>query len=434
MSEKGSLNLVNGTSQSWQLTSSSSKKLKTWDFPQTIAAGAQGMCTIETEDTSSDTRGDATYTLGDTLFTFLIQLVMQDGKVALQASWNGTEADSVVFPPAMAEVPSAIGWSKDGTVAAGVFPLSTEPIPPVPGTGWTSDWLGIYGRCLAAQKLSKLTIPGTHDSGSYGISKPNKFTKTQDLDFNGQLSAGVRYFDMRIGYQPQYDDTNRFVLVHDFAKSVTLQDALGQIVAFLAQHPAEILILDFHRSTNFAFDPPEYDDPGFPYAELAYWIGKGLGPLAYAIPAGRNAADITLNDVYATSGRVLVSFNVDASVYANAAYIPPITQVWQGSGKDWNEPDAVPKFFSCVLGQVAADCPDGEAVPIPQDQIWAMMAAINYPPLQPPEALSPELDNLVYGGSAWSKECNAIATDFIEKTALVSNSVCTSVLKGTTGS
>ncbi|MBV9494362.1 MAG: hypothetical protein JOZ54_08945 [Acidobacteria bacterium] len=431
MSEKGRLNLVNGTNQSWQLTSSSSTKLKTWDFPQTIAAGAQGMCTIETEGTSSDTRGDATYTLGDTLFTILIQLVMQDGKVTLQASWNGTEADYVVFPPAMAEVPSAIGWSKDGTVAAGVFTLSTAPIPPVAGTGWTSDWFGIYGRCLAAQKLSALTIPGTHDSGSYGISKPNKFTKTQDLDFNGQLSAGVRYFDMRIGYQPEYDDANRFILVHDFAKSVTLLDALGQITSFLAQHAAEILILDFHRFTNFASDQPD-DDSNFPYAELTYWIGKGLGPLAYAIPSGRNAADVTLNDIYATSGRVLVSFNVDASVYSNAAYIPPITQVWQGGDKDWNTPDAVPKFFSCVLGQVTEDCPGQKPVAIPQNQIWAMMAAINFPPLQPPEVLSPDLDNLVYGGSEWSQECNAIATDFIEQTALVSNSVCTSVMKGTT--
>ncbi len=304
-------------------------------------------------------------------------------------------------------------------------------MPRVPAglTAWTPDWMALYGRCMHDRTLRDLTLPGTHDSGSYGIPKPHEFTKTQDLDFQGQLSAGVRYFDMRVGYQPQYDDDRRFILVHEAAKSdVTLAAALAEMTAFLSAHPAEIFILDFHRFTNFAFSPPHYDDSGFGYAELAYDIREGLGTAEFDIPSGMDATQVTLDDVYATAGRVLVSFN--SSYYPNTAYIPAITQVWQGSSAYWNTRHGLKKFIACVLDNNPDDCPDNKPVPIPTG-IWAMMAAINFPPITHPQSLAPDIDHWFYGGSSWSMKCNAIPTDFVEKTALVSNSVCTSVLKGT---
>lgn len=418
LSETGYLNLVNGTTLPWDLTSIQSYDLKVWDFPQTLDAGAQYRCTIETEHSSSAS-GTASYVLRGTNFTFDFLLSIVDEQVVLQASWNGTDGIYLVFPPPLQGTHQCtIGWSSGGTVAAGVFFPNSERLPQAVTDDWRTDWMYYYSPFMAAQKLCSLTLPGTHDSGTYDMVVPLPiYTKCQDLDFTGQLSVGTRYFDMRIGFQPQYDDDWRFLLVHEEIKTyTTLADALGQISGFLQAHPAEILILDFHRFTNFAFDPPVYDGPTFPYAELTYWIQQGLGDHLFAIPSNMAASDVTLNDIYATAGRVLVSFNTGD--YTNRAYIPPITQEWKSGLCKSSELEA---FIASVM-----ESP-------PSGVFWAMMAAINCPPFHPPHSLAPDIDNWFYGGSDWSMKANAIPTDFIEKTALVSNSVCSSVLKGTRG-
>jgi 1-phosphatidylinositol phosphodiesterase len=440
MGDRGCLSLVNGCTAIWKRTAKSSTKLKKWDFPE-VVGGGQTVVEIETDGEShvpSDASGDVTYQLQDTSSSFEIQLRVVDGQIVLQVVWAQTPENFVVFPPASAAGGGVdIGWSKDGTVSLGVFNLKVKPLPPVPVNDpapWTADWFGFYGTCMATLPLSALTIPGTHDSGSYGIPFPNLYTKTQDLSFTDQLSAGVRYFDMRVGYEGD----QQFILVHDWVKStVTLADALGQIRAYIDAHAAEIIILDFHRFTNFTTDPISYDGPDFPYAKLADCVETGLGSTLFSIPAGMDAAAVTLNDVYDPEnggGRVLVSFNPggDPPYYTNPAYIPPITQVWQGSELEWNRPDGLKKFITCVLDGETKDCPDKKPVPIPTG-IWAMMAAINYPPIVHPQSLAPDIDNWFPGGSAWSTKCNAIPTDFIEQTALVGNCVCTSIYKGTQG-
>ena len=64
--------------------------------------------------------------------------------------------------------------------------------------------------------INNITIPGTHDSGTYDIGQLTNFNifnkifrnietsvlsgagQTQDLDITEQLNSGIRYFDIRI--------------------------------------------------------------------------------------------------------------------------------------------------------------------------------------------------------------------------------------------
>ena len=46
-----------------------------------------------------------------------------------------------------------------------------------------------------------MLIPGTHDSGTYGINNAvSQYSKCQDLNLRDQLNAGVRFIDIRVKY------------------------------------------------------------------------------------------------------------------------------------------------------------------------------------------------------------------------------------------
>ncbi|KAH9102075.1 hypothetical protein LEN26_008843 [Aphanomyces euteiches] len=114
--------------------------------------------------------------------------------------------------------------------------------------------------------LHQLCLPGSHNSGSYGVHGKNvsgdcdaalvryikhvpgvagfvaRWAKCQRLSIMEQLDAGIRYFDMRI--QVCHDDTIR--LCHSLW-SITLNDFLDQVHAFLDANPLELVVLDVNH-------------------------------------------------------------------------------------------------------------------------------------------------------------------------------------------
>jgi 1-phosphatidylinositol phosphodiesterase len=86
--------------------------------------------------------------------------------------------------------------------------------------------------------LAALTIPGTHDSGA--INEPFAgIAKTQNLTFADQLTAGVRYFDVRCR---NFND--QFLIYHgSIDQNQTFDDVLAAMYAFLDAHPGETLIV-----------------------------------------------------------------------------------------------------------------------------------------------------------------------------------------------
>ncbi|MDH6131388.1 1-phosphatidylinositol phosphodiesterase [Kitasatospora sp. MAA4] len=96
-----------------------------------------------------------------------------------------------------------------------------------------TDWMGALPD---AGYLSRLTVPGTHDTCSrYG----GPITQTQTLAVPDQLAAGVRFLDIRCRA------INGVFAIHHgpFFQQIFFGDVLNLCQAFLAQHPGECVVM-----------------------------------------------------------------------------------------------------------------------------------------------------------------------------------------------
>jgi hypothetical protein len=130
---------------------------------------------------------------------------------------------------------------------------------------WRSQWMRDLGSDIANIPLNDLTIPGTHDMGTYGIagSSPDStdgqatlcgfvhtvcehYGRAQDpiKDAEHELNDGIRYFDLRVcGSGPGFAT---FVTCHGL-EAAPLQEILDQTRAWLEGHPGEVVFLDFNH-------------------------------------------------------------------------------------------------------------------------------------------------------------------------------------------
>ena len=100
-------------------------------------------------------------------------------------------------------------------------------------------------------KLSNMSIPGTHDSCTQYVDMRYIF-QCQDASVATQLIYGYRYLDMRLVLEQKHDQQT-LVLKHSiarcktsnspFAGTLTLDDVLRDVSAFLDAHPTETVIL-----------------------------------------------------------------------------------------------------------------------------------------------------------------------------------------------
>jgi hypothetical protein len=92
---------------------------------------------------------------------------------------------------------------------------------------------------LKDKRLQELTIPGTHDSGTYslnlaGIEHP--ISKTQTLNVADQLNAGIRFFDIRV-------NTDDMTLNHGRTRTeVRLKGVLEDFKKFLKETDETIIM------------------------------------------------------------------------------------------------------------------------------------------------------------------------------------------------
>ncbi|MEJ5104814.1 phosphatidylinositol-specific phospholipase C [Chryseobacterium sp. MYb328] len=98
--------------------------------------------------------------------------------------------------------------------------------------------------------ISKISIPGTHDSGAR-IDAPvvTGTAKTQNLSIAEQLNAGVRFLDIRCRHID-----NSFTIHHGaIYQNLNFDDVLNACYAFLASHPSETIIMSVkeeHDASN----------------------------------------------------------------------------------------------------------------------------------------------------------------------------------------
>ena len=147
-----------------------------------------------------------------------------------------------------------------------IIPLTeTGDQTPVEGS---ADWMA---RLDDSTPLDAVVIPGTHDSGTEYVQLAF-FSKCQAKDVAGQLEAGYRYLDIRLGLTD-----GGFKLMHGFTNCKTgplpwedtlyLDAVLEQCYAFLKSHPTETVV--------FAVKKEHGDETAQAFAEkLEAEIGK----------------------------------------------------------------------------------------------------------------------------------------------------------------
>lgn len=89
--------------------------------------------------------------------------------------------------------------------------------------------------------LCKLSIPGTHDSGA---TRGGVLVETQKRSIAEQLEMGIRAFDIRLQCRG-----DKLGLYHGIAyQGITWEDyVLPTFIAFLQQHPTEMLVVSLKR-------------------------------------------------------------------------------------------------------------------------------------------------------------------------------------------
>lgn len=85
--------------------------------------------------------------------------------------------------------------------------------------------------------VTELSIPGTHNSGC--TDGPFGFAQTQDLDLPDQLTAGIRFLDIRLAH---YQD-NLFVHHDVVHMGKSYEDVLAICSDFLGRHPSETVFM-----------------------------------------------------------------------------------------------------------------------------------------------------------------------------------------------
>jgi 1-phosphatidylinositol phosphodiesterase len=125
---------------------------------------------------------------------------------------------------------------------------STAPPLPTPRPVTTQNWMSALPGNI---KISRLTIPGTHESCARGIGWPSGvFVNCQDLSLVDQLNAGIRYLDIRCRHI-----SDIFAIHHEaYYLGINFGSGVRDVcVNFLQANPSETILMEIKR---------EYDDAG----------------------------------------------------------------------------------------------------------------------------------------------------------------------------
>ena len=108
----------------------------------------------------------------------------------------------------------------------------------------SADWMA---KLSDDRSLGEVVLPGTHDSATKNVQLAF-FSKCQSLDIRGQLDAGYRYLDIRLGLD---EESGELILKHGFTnckpsalsnRALTLSALIADCCAFLDAHPGEVIL------------------------------------------------------------------------------------------------------------------------------------------------------------------------------------------------
>ncbi|MDR1478246.1 MAG: hypothetical protein LBJ00_04825 [Planctomycetaceae bacterium] len=124
----------------------------------------------------------------------------------------------------------------------------------------SANWMR---RLADSTDLRKISMPGTHDSATYGVIDADvpdmARCQYQSKNITQQLKDGIRFFDLRVGSDGKLHHGH--VICYDSYPNgpVTIEKVFNNIVAFLDGHPGEtVLVLIKHEYGDNTHDYLEY--------------------------------------------------------------------------------------------------------------------------------------------------------------------------------
>ncbi|CAF0988469.1 unnamed protein product [Adineta steineri] len=135
-----------------------------------------------------------------------------------------------------------------------------------------TEWMKNLPRELHNEPITKIAIPGTHDSFAFYLTRHagpdmdanlrrlhvlissiiKNWSITQNLTFAEQLYIGIRYFDLRVcrTTDSKLSSKSPFTFTHGLLGGL-VREGLEEINEFLNKHPKEIILLDFNHFYDF---------------------------------------------------------------------------------------------------------------------------------------------------------------------------------------
>jgi hypothetical protein len=194
-------------------------------------------------------------------------------------------------------------------------------------------WIGDSLSFIGTKTLKDITLPGTHDSGTYYLTdKPMpgdqsplwedlfkladlvdksvgkvaiEWGQSQDQTFYQQMTGGIRYFDLRSGWDK---DSKTWVTFH-FVIGSPVQYLLQNISTFLTDHPQEIVVVEMSHFEGY----PSSGD----ISSLKAMVSTILGPFLYPVDL---SFSFTIAQMVSSGKRALVTMEEG---YDNQFIWPP---------------------------------------------------------------------------------------------------------------
>lgn len=192
-----------------------------------------------------------------------------------------------------------------------------------------STWIGDSMSVLGDKTLKQVLLTGTHDSGSFyltnnlmvGAADPKleelieiaeklnvpiediitPWGRSQDQTFYEQMSGGIRYFDLRAGW----DNVTQCWRAFHFESGLPVQTLLNDIRQFLLTYPTEIVVVE---TSHFWGNPSEEN-----IRLLADILMLELGDMMY--PNDNGAFALTINEMVTSNQRAVVTMETIIGEY-----------------------------------------------------------------------------------------------------------------------
>lgn len=422
----GFLWIINATSKTLRLEDDNEKyQMTKWEFSDVCSQDSKRFY-IEYQIAPvhySDDVGKANFRLEGTNSSFQLQARWphNEGECGLKVDWHVDTDSYEVFPPDDPhETFSELGWINNGSLAllilekgvtttvrtyrpsdeSIVSPLTFKSVVPE-----CSLWMEKYKHSLEKLTLTEMTLPGTHNSGTYRpVTKIEAIlVKTQGLSLLRQLQNGIRVLDLRIGQKSPGD----YIICHDkYRTSYSLAKALREVKDFINHSKKEIVVLDFHRFVKLEGGHYDYD-------QLQHQISSALSE--YCVPP--SCAGETLGDIWRQGSpkqRIVVAWNEKNNYPRDKSYM------WRGVKQRWYEDaDSPDKLYECIM----RDTRNSEALSnSAKPRMWAECSFMKFDlfsnPLNPYASamhINPTITNWYFGGSECCEKANIISVDYFDE-------------------